>query len=377
MTDDICEGCGVPLQSERPDAPGYVPAHVLSRGEPVVCQRCFRITNYGKEETVVKVDEEDAWSTVLDVIDRVDAVIMIVDIVDFEGTYLTRLAQYPRRLLVAVNKVDLLPSKTPPEEVAAWVKDRLAADGIEACGVFPVSARDGFGTRQLLDGAKRHAGRGGRVGLVGATNVGKSTLLSRWLKPTGEPGPTVSRIPGTTLGAIPKQLAPEGIEIVDTPGLTPGQRVTDHVCRACAQRLVPDRPLSSKLLKLAAGQSAVIGGIAAFTPLESDERIVLLFAASEVPIHRVKEVRVDRWLRGEPIPGQTVLCEACRAAIAKVGWEEIVVEVGEMEDVAVHGLGWLSPRRSGLKVRALVPAGTMLSVRPRLIGPKTPAALRA
>jgi len=51
--------------------------------------------------------------------------------------------------------------------------------------------------------------------------------------------------------------------------------------------------------------------------------------------------------------------------------------VGEMEDVAVHGLGWLSPRRSGLKVRALVPAGTMLSVRPRLIGPKTPAALRA
>ncbi len=47
-----------------------------------------------------------------------------------------------------------------------------------------------------------------------------------------------------------------------------------------------------------------------------------------------------------------------------------------MEDVAVHGLGWLSPRRTGLKVRVTVPAGTMVSARPRLIGPKAPVTAR-
>jgi len=379
VTEETCEGCGAPLQSERPDAPGYVPAHVLSRGEPVVCRRCFRITNYGKEEKPVRVDAEDAWSMVMDVVRRVDACIMVVDIVDFEGSYLPRLARQAGRLLVAVNKVDLLPAKTPPEEVVAWVSERLAADRIEAWGVYPLSAKEGYGARVLVEAAKRCAGRGGRVGLVGATNVGKSTLLSRWLKGTGAGGPTVSRIPGTTLGVIEKELGPSELEIVDTPGLAIRERLTDALCHVCAQRFVPERPLASKLMKLSAGYSAVVGGVAAFTPLDlgEEERIALLFAASDVPIHRVKEVRIDRWLKGEPIPGQTLLCDACRGAIGKDGWEEVVLEVGEMEDVAVHGLGWLSPRRSGMRVRVVVPAGTMVTVRPRLIGPKVTLPVKA
>lgn len=378
MTDEICEGCGAPLQSESPDAPGYVPAHVLSRGEPVTCRRCFRLTNYGKEEKPVHIADDDAWSMVHDVLGRVDVTIMVVDIIDFEGSYLRRLAKSAGRLLVAVNKVDLLPNKTPPEEVTAWVAERFAADGIETAGVYPLSAKDGYGARVLFDAAKRAAGRGGRVGLVGATNVGKSTLLSRWAKNSGGEGPTVSRIPGTTLGIIEKEIGRSELEIVDTPGIAAKERLTDALCHGCAERLVPERPLASKLLKLGPGHSAVVGGLAAFTPLVSgdEERIALLFAASEVPIQRVKEMRLDRWLKGDPVPGQSLLCEGCRRRIGHDGWEEVVLEVGEMEDIAVHGLGWLSPRRSGMKVRVAVPAGTMVTVRPRLIGPKAPLPAR-
>lgn len=378
LTEETCEGCGAPLQSERSDAPGYVPPHVLERGEPVVCRRCFRIAHYGKEDKPIRIADEDAWNTVLDVISRVDACIMVVDIIDFEGSYIPRLAQHARRLIVAVNKVDLLPPKTPAEEIVSWVKNRLSADGIEAWGIYPISAKEGFGSRVLLEAAKRCAGKSARVGIVGATNVGKSTLLSRWLKGTGIEGPTVSRIPGTTLGVIEKELGPSELEIVDTPGLAVKQRLTDALCHTCAQKFVPDKPLSSKLLKLEPGHSAVVGGVAAFTPLERDEeRIALLFAASEVAIHRIKELRVERWLKGDPIPGQTLLCDACRATFGKDGWEEVVLEVGEMEDVAVHGLGWLSPRRSGMRVRVTVPAGTMVTVRPRLVGPKKPLAVKS
>ena len=140
LTDEVCEGCGVPLQSEHPDAPGYVPAHVISRGEQVVCRRCYRISNYGKEDQVVHIDEDDAWAMVLDVVAGVGVSVMVVDIVDFEGCYVPTLAQSAERLIVAVNKVDLLPSKTPAEEAAAWVADRLEADGIACEGVYPISA---------------------------------------------------------------------------------------------------------------------------------------------------------------------------------------------------------------------------------------------
>lgn len=375
MTDEVCEGCGVPLQSEHPDAPGYVPAHVISRGEQVVCRRCYRISNYGKEDQVVHIDEDDAWAMVLDVVAGVGVSVMVVDIVDFEGCYVPTLAQSAERLIVAVNKVDLLPSKTPAEEAAAWVADRLEADGIACEGVYPISASQGYGVRVLFDAVRKAAGRRGRVGLVGATNVGKSTLLSRWLKGSGEGGPTISRIPGTTLGVIEREVGRSELEIVDTPGLTTKGRLTDILCHACATRLVPETPLGSKLVKLSAGHSVVIGGLAAITPLqlEDEERIALVFAAGGVPIHRVKELRLDRWLKGEGVPGQSLLCDTCRSAVNKDGWEQVIVDVDELEDVAVHGLGWLSPRRSGLKVRVTVPAGTMVSVRPRLIGPKEPS----
>ena len=229
--------------------------------------------------------------------------------------------------------------------------------------------------RVLFDAVRKAAGRRGRVGLVGATNVGKSTLLSRWLKGSGEGGPTISRIPGTTLGVIEREVGRSELEIVDTPGLTTKGRLTDILCHACATRLVPETPLGSKLVKLSAGHSVVIGGLAAITPLqlEDEERIALVFAAGGVPIHRVKELRLDRWLKGEGVPGQSLLCDTCRSAVNKDGWEQVIVDVDELEDVAVHGLGWLSPRRSGLKVRVTVPAGTMVSVRPRLIGPKEPS----
>lgn len=379
VTDEVCEGCGVPLQSEDPDAPGYVPPHVASRGEAVVCRRCYRINHYGIEDVPVKIDEEDAWAMVLDVVDQVDVCLMVVDIVDFEGCYLPRLASAAKRLLVAVNKVDLLPTKTPPEEVVAWVRQRLKADGISPQGVHPISAAKGFGMRALLEAAKGAAGPKGKVGLVGATNVGKSTLLSRWLKGTGEEGPTVSRFPGTTLGVIPRELGASQLEIVDTPGLTTRGRLTDLLCRACASRFVPEAPLSSKLVKVSPGHSVVIGGLAGMTPLgrSDQEHIVLVFAAGGVPIHKIKEVRLPRWLGGEGIPGSSLLCGDCRATLGRDGWEEVVMDVAEMEDIAIHGLGWLSPRRSGLKVRVTVPAGTMVSARPRLIGPKTPVTARS
>lgn len=378
VTDEVCEGCGVPLQSEHPDAPGYVPAHVMNRGDQVICRRCYRINNYGKEDLGVQVDEEDAWAMVLDVVGTVDAAVMVVDIVDFEGCYIPTLARSIQRLFVAVNKVDLLPTKTPPEEAAAWVADRLSADRIAYEGVFPISASEGYGVRVLYEAVKKAAGRKGRVGLVGATNVGKSTLLSRWLKGSGEEGPTISRFPGTTLGVIEREVGRSELEIVDTPGLVTKGRLTDILCHSCAARLVPEKPISSKLVKLSAGHTVVIGGLAAITPLDlgEEERIALVFAGGEAPIHRIKELRLDRWLKGEAVPGQSLLCGSCRSTVGKDGWEQVILDVDEFEDVAVHGLGWMSPRRSGFRVRVTVPAGTMVSARPRLIGPKTPIALR-
>lgn len=311
----------------------------------------------------------------MDALDDVDACVMIVDVLDFEGSFIPLLAEAARgKLLVAANKVDLLPSKTPVEEVVGWIEDRLARHGIGHHGVYTVSARSGFGVRVLLEAAGKVAGKAGKVALVGATNVGKSTLINRWLKGTDEEGPTVSRFPGTTLGLVARSVSGAEIDVLDTPGLASPGRMTDILCPTCASRLVPEAPVTSKLIRVAAGHSVVVGGLAAFTPQarEGEEHMLLAFAAADVPIHRVRDDKMPRYLAGEARGGEDLLCEGCRKTLSTVGWEQVRTDAAEMEDVAVHGLGWISPRRKGMRVTVTLPAGVMASTRPRLIGPKTP-----
>jgi len=379
ITDEVCEGCGVPLQSDHPEAPGYVPAHVIRRGESVICRRCFRINHYGKEDEGVKTDGENAWATVMDVVASVNACILVVDVRDFEGSFIPLLAQAAQeRLIVAANKVDLLPSKTPADEITEWIKSRLDEQGLQYGGVYAISARSGYGVRVLLEAARRMAGRGGKLGLVGATNVGKSTLLNRWLKGSEEEGPTVSRFPGTTLGVVEREVTGADVEILDTPGLLVRGRMTDVMCHACAARLVPDTPLSSKLMRVGSGHTVIIGGLAAFTPIGStdEEHLLLAFAAGEVPIQRVRDDRLTRIISGDAGGAGDLLCSSCHDALRRIGWEQVETQAREMEDVVVHGLGWISPRRKGLRVRVSVPAGVLVTSRPRLIGPKTAAQTR-
>ena len=227
--------------------------------------------------------------------------------------------------------------------------------------------------RVLFDAARRAAGKGGSVALLGATNVGKSTLLGRWLGAEAK-GPTVSRFPGTTQGVIARELPDAGVELLDTPGLVPRGRIGDSLCTECAARFVPDEQIASKLVRLDPERSLLFGGLAGITPLElqRDDQIVLAFAAPVAPIEHVATERLRPWMQGERLPSAPHLCAKCTKELEKAGWEQVVLEVGEMEDLAIHGLGWLSPRRAGFKARVTVPAGTTVSIRPRLIGPKTP-----
>src|SRR5690606_16943354 len=329
LTEEVCEGCGAPLQSDRPDQPGYVPAHVVRRGDQVVCRRCYRLSHYGKDESARQTDTTDAWGIAADVISTVDASVMIVDVIDFEGSYMPRLARMTRgKLFVAVNKVDLLPGKTPMDEVADWMKARLVADEIPVEGVYPISAQSGYGGRVLLEALKKSVGKGGRVALIGATNVGKSTLLKRWTSSgRGSKGvaPTASRFPGTTVGVIERELGREELELLDTPGLSTKGRLTEIVCPQCAAKLVPTSPITSKLLRVLPGQSILLGGLAAMTPIDiTGERITLVFASGAVQVLKMSEEKARRALFGDPggnhaRQGPELLCGSCRAAVQKTG----------------------------------------------------------
>jgi GTP-binding protein len=144
---------------------------------------------------------------------------------DEEMADLLRRSKLP--VIVAANKVD-----SGPDVPLAAEFHRLGLGEPVA-----VSAAQGLGTGDLLDrlvevlpppGAEDEAEDVIRLALVGRPNVGKSTLVNRWL---GEERVIVSEVAGTTRDAIDLPITVDGrrLVLVDTAGMRRQSKVQESV----------------------------------------------------------------------------------------------------------------------------------------------------
>lgn len=369
-----CPGCGAPFQSDDPAGPGYVPGEVLERQDPgTICRRCFRLRHYGDAG-----GGPPSLAAIREAVGRAvraaDCLLLVTDAFDFEASIAAPIGDLVRPpLVVAVNKVDLLPVRTPLPEVRRWAEQRLAAAGLPRAEVHLISARTGSGTRALWERLGERVGRG-RVAVLGATNVGKSALLAHWSRVLGQgaPEPTVSPVPGTTLSLLRLRLTPEGFTLLDTPGIPPQGRLSDRLCPDCARRVVPDRRLQGRLWTVKPGQALLLGGFAAVEvrgPVPHGS-VLIAYGAQGLPLHRTRAERVPDLLRKPPRPLSEAPCSRCRARLAAEGVVEHAVLLAHAQDLVIHGLGWLTLRGGPVTLSVRVPGDTRLTIRSNLLGPK-------
>jgi len=374
MSEYLCPGCGAPLQSDDPDKPGFVPREILERDGPLaVCRRCFRMRHYG-EAGGGQPAEDEVRAAVRRAVQRADLVLLVADAFDFEASVAPSVRELVRPpLVLAVNKIDLLPPRTPHEEVRPWVEQRLAAGGWPRAEVHLISARTGWGTRALWARLAERVGRG-TVAVLGVTNVGKSALLARWSQAVGHkgPAPTVSAVPGTTLAPLPLQLDPDSFTLLDTPGIPPRGRMSDRLCPDCARRVVPDRRLKGQLWTVQPGQAVLLGGFAAIEisgPVPPGS-VLIAYGAQGLPLHRTRAERVPQLLSDPPPPLRQAPCGHCRKRLAAGGFTTHAVTLAHAEDLVIHGLGWVTLRGGPLALSVRVPNDTKITIRPNLLGPK-------
>src|SRR4051812_11461415 len=136
------------------------------------------------------------------------------------------LRRSPVPVVVAANKVDG-PSALP---------DAAEFHALGLGDPVPVSAQHGLGTGDLVDRVTEHLDQvpereedtALRLAVIGRPNVGKSSLVNRFL---GEERVIVSERAGTTRDAIDTRIAVDGRELVlvDTAGLRRGPKVAGTV----------------------------------------------------------------------------------------------------------------------------------------------------
>lgn len=363
-----CSGCGVQLQGEDPSKPGYIPTQALER-EPIICQRCFRIKNYN-EASSVTVEQSEFLRLLGQIAEKKALVVHIVDLFDFQGSVISGLQRFigNNPVLLAVNKTDLLPKVSNWNKIRNWVQKEAKDMGLKIEDVILCSAKQNSGFDRLLDAVVRH--RGNRdVYVVGATNVGKSTLINRLIREYSDLDQelTVSRYPGTTLDMVHIPLD-DGGAIIDTPGIVYPSRYSELVSAQDLGTIMPDKPLKPAVYQLNEGQSIFFSGFGRFDFIQGERQSFTCFSSSRIKLHRTKLERADELFADH---AGELLAPPSRDNLEDMPeWtrHEFKIAKGQKVDVFISGLGWVKVNNDmGAVIAVHVPKGIKVMLRPSLI----------
>lgn len=374
MISKKCAGCGIELQFEDEKKEGYVPEEKFIMEGDLLCQRCFKIKNYGKN-SVNNFKSEDYSKEVLNSVKKSDIILPIFDIIDFEGSFTEEILDYLRdyRSIVLVNKTDLLPGFVHPAEIADWIKNRLAEEDIVPENIAFISAKNKYGINGVIRKIKSVFPEGKvKAVVLGVSNVGKSSVINLLL---GKNKITTSKYSGTTLKSINNKIPDTNITITDTPGLIPKEkRLSDMISVETGLKLVPAGEISRKTFKLGDGQIFMFDAFCRFKVKENEiedkiegeniyKPMFSAYSSKNVKFHVAKEERVEDLLQGD-------FFEILKGEEKKKYFENKFVTfettVEENEDLVISGLGWVNVKRGPLTIELTVPEGVKVIVRPSI-----------
>lgn len=363
-----CAGCGIQLQTQDKGKPGYVPESAITR-QPAICQRCFRIKNYN-EAASVTVDN-DEFLKLLGGIGSTDSLVVhIVDLFDFEGSLISGLQRFvgANPVLLVVNKVDLLPKAVNLNRLRNWVQHQAKSQGLKVVDVALCSAKRNIGFERVIEAIEAY--RGDRdVYVVGATNVGKSTLINRLIRDYSDLDNelTTSRYPGTTLDAVRIPID-DGRYIIDTPGIVYPSRLTELVPKSVLKTILPEQALKPLVYQLNPRQTLFFGALARLDFVEGERQSFTIYIAEGLKIHRTKLERADE-LYAEHRGG--LLVPPDESELHELpAWTRHSLRVprGKQLDLFVSGLGWIKVNStSGAQLELHLPKGVKVLLRDSLI----------
>lgn len=373
-----------------------------SGADELVCSRCFQLENYGEAKEAAMVVGEDLSDVILDgVRERVGVVVLaVVDIMDLQGSYcgefLTQLRKdvgsVPMQLVLVVNKYDLLCKGAKLERIRHWVnrqvvhmmKDRPRK-------IHVVSSETGMGVRSMVDDVltlcKDKYGKNTRdIFVVGATNVGKSSLLNKMLSldlltAVGSSRVTTSKLPGTTLGLVPFKLqSVKGqranrhkiASFFDTPGIVRRHHLHYHLNALEFDAIMVNKPFRPVTYRIPAGRVMLLGALG-LLEVDNPKCKVTFFFSPNVSLHMTKPERVGDLLKTQV--GKKIYPPFTPERVLEIPqWRKTTVEVvgtglkTSAVDIMLHGFGWISiTDTEGSKTTVSVHCPTKVDIRDPLM----------
>lgn len=363
-----CIGCGAQLQSDHPEAAGYIPASSLEKqladeNAAFYCQRCFRSRHYN-EIADIAIDDDEFTRLLNSLGSKKALIVNVVDLFDFDGSVIPGLHRYvgDNPILLVGNKADLLPKSVHRARVKNWLEHQAAQQGLHPVATMLTSAKKNFQLDELLALIEKYR-QHRDVYVVGTTNVGKSTLINAIIKSTAGAADliTTSQFPGTTLDQIQIPLA-DGQSIIDTPGVINGTQMAHYLAKDELHYISPQAELRPKVFQLTPPQTLFLGALVRLDFVEGQRSGITVYVENQLLVHRTKTENADDFYAKHA--GELLTPPSDPSKLPEFKHHEF--RTRESQDLVISGLGWLKlPANSQFDL--YLPAGVGYSLRTPIV----------
>ncbi|CAM9421408.1 unnamed protein product, partial [Heterosigma akashiwo] len=399
--EEVAAAVTTPLAQPAEEEGGEEEGEGEEEEERVICQRCYKLMHYGQVDNELRPGWSDnAFLTPKRFQDLLSpirtercVVVYLTDLFDFSGSLLWNLNRIvgDNPVMLAVNKVDLLPKDLSRDRVITWIHNetKRLGFGIPRKHISLVSCKTGAGVDRVVRDMRYFARERGNADIyvIGSANVGKSTFINYLLqggregKPGGRgPGKNASRgkkvttspIPGTTLDFLKIDIG--GTLLIDTPGLILPHQLTLSLDPKELKAVLPESQVEHVTLRVGEGKSVLMGGLAKLDMLEGKPFFFTFFVSNKVKLHQTSTEKSNEVL--EKHMGTLVFPpfteERYKTLNAETSTHDFVIEgVGwnkAAQDIHISGLGFIGVTGAGkCKVRITAPKNVMVLLRDALM----------
>ena len=276
MNDKHCQGCGILLQDQNVLQEGYTTSL-----DNDLCQRCFRMRNYGEYQVVVKSNEE--YLKILETVSKTnDLVVYVTDLLNLEKNIEEIRNMMSNKMILVLNKIDVLPKSVKETKLIQYLESK----DIHFEDVIVISVNKNYNIDALLRKIKYHQ-TSKNVYVVGYTNAGKSSLINQLIHNYSDNNQelTMSPLPSTTLNMVHIDIN-EHLTLIDTPGLVDVGSILNHVDEKMVKKISPKKEIKPRTYQLRKNQSLVIEDLVRIDYVEGEKNSFTLFISNDLKVKR-------------------------------------------------------------------------------------------
>lgn len=268
-----CIGCGIELQNNDKTKLGYT-----TNIEKSLCERCFRIENYGEYKKVTKDNNE--YINILKEINKTkDLVVLVLDIFNLTENINVIKENINNDILLVITKRDILPKSVHDEKLIEYIKNY----NLKIKDQVVISSYKNYNFDELYEKINNYK-KSKNVYVIGFTNAGKSTMINKLIYNYSDNDTkiTTSIMPSTTLNPIEINLN-ENLTIIDTPGLLCEKSFYDILEGKDLKKIIPKKEIKPISYQIKDKQYIVIDKYAI---IEAENINMVLFMSNSLNIKR-------------------------------------------------------------------------------------------